>query len=206
MNTLALLKTKHKNALIITAHPDDESLFMGGTIAEFKRWSWRLLCVTDCDERYNMARRMELLRACGIYAKHGSRIEPFMLGVTKRNGSFNKAEITEKINDFLRLAGGQDVIFTHDKAGEYGHKTHRLVHDAVRDAGLDGIYTFFCAGTGLRDKNGESVTLSDGSLSVKRQAVSLYQKGSQKTNLSRLRYIVNSALTSNIEIFRRFHY
>ena len=53
MPHLKELKKSQMKALIIAAHPDDESLFMGGTIAEFKKWRWAVLCVTDCDGRYN---------------------------------------------------------------------------------------------------------------------------------------------------------
>ena len=203
MRSLNELKKIPKMALIITAHPDDESLFMGGTIAEFNKWSWRILCVTDCDERYNMRRRTELLRACGIYKRHGSRIEPFMLGITKQRHRFDKAEITGKIKDFLYLAGKPDIVFTHNKMGEYGHKTHRLIHNAVNEAGLSNAYTFSYGESGSHRNDAELVRLSDTSLFAKREAISLYLKGSQKTNLSRLRYIVDSAFNMGTEVFYR---
>jgi len=208
MQSLNELKKIHKTALIITAHPDDESLFMGGTIAEFKKWNWRILCVTDCDERYNMRRRTELLRACGIYKRHGSRIEPFMLGVTRWRHRFDKAEIAGKIKDFLHLAQRPGVVFTHNKTGEYGHNTHRLIHSAVNEMGISNVYTFSYGESGAQRRDMDLVRLSDRSLFAKREAISLYLKGSQKTNLSRLRYIVDSAFNADTEVFHRpkWHY
>lgn len=204
MRSLGELQIIHKNALVITAHPDDESLFMGGTIAEFKNWSWRILCVTDCDERYNAIRRKELLCACNIYKKHGSRIEPFMLGITKQKRCFDKTEIAEKIKDFLRLAQSPDIVFTHSKIGEYGHNTHRLIHSVVNETGLNNIYTFSSGESGSPRKDTDTVRLSDRSLFAKREAISLYLNGSQKTNLSRLRSVVDSAFNADTEVFHRF--
>jgi len=204
MQPLKELRKVNINALVITAHPDDESLFMGGTIAEFKKWRWQILCVTDCDKRHNKIRRNELLGACGIYKKHGSKVEPFMLGILKKNGRFSKAEIIRSIKDFLRGSNGPDIVFTHSKTGEYGHKTHKLVHDAAVEAGLRRIYTFSYNKAGLKHSSGmESVKLSSRSFCVKRQAIELYLKGSQKTNLAPLRRVVDNALNSRVEAFHR---
>jgi LmbE family N-acetylglucosaminyl deacetylase len=201
------LRKKRQNALIITAHPDDESIFMGGTIAEFKKWNWRILCVTDCDEKHNMRRRKELLSVCRIYKRHNNKIEPFMLGVTKKNGRFSKAEITGKIRNFLRKTGSPDIVFTHNKMGEYGHKTHRLIHRAVLDIGFRRVYGFSYRKSGEGYCKGlESVRLSDQSLSIKKRAIRIYLEGSQKTNLSRLKRIVDNALNSIIEAFYRCYY
>jgi len=132
MRSLKTLKKSRKKALVIAAHPDDESLFIGGTMAEFKRWRWVVLCVTDCDERYNRRRRRELLRACRIYERGGSDVRPFMLGVVRQKGRFSRKEIKKQIGDFIGEFGPFDIVFTHDSKGDYGHKTHKLIHDVVK--------------------------------------------------------------------------
>lgn len=200
--TLRKLKNRRKDALIITAHPDDESIFMGGTIAEFKKWRWRLLCVTDCDKRYNARRRRELLRACGIYKKGGTEITPFMLEVVKENGRFRKKEIAYKLKHFILNHPKPDIVFTHNKRGEYGHKTHKLVNRIVKTSGLRHIYTFsFGAGPKNSRQMPEKVSLSGQSLLIKKRAVRMYLKGSQKTNLSRLKYLVGWTLKAREEWF-----
>lgn len=204
MPPLRELQKVSKSALVITAHPDDESIFMGGTIAEFKKWRWHILCATDCDERYNKTRREELLRVCRIYKMHGSKVEPFMLGVVKKKGRFSKAEIIGKIKDYLRTHRRPDIVFTHNITGEYGHKTHKLIYKAVTEAGLRNIYTFSCGAPAVKYRSRtEPVKLSRRSFSVKRQAVRLYIKGSQRSNLSRLRRVVDNALSSPCETFYR---
>ena len=136
------IKDTGKNALIITAHPDDESIFMGGTIAEFKRWRWSVLCMTDCDTRFNKRRQEELLAVSQIYERNGVTFTPYMLGIKKRNGRFSKKEIFRKLKDFIHTYDKPDIIFTHNKNGEYGHKTHKLVNEIVKKAGLGNVYTF----------------------------------------------------------------
>lgn len=206
MASLKELRKIKRDALVIIAHPDDESIFAGGTIAGFKKWRWRILCVTDCDERYNKIRRKELLRACRIYRKYGSKVEPFMLGIVKKKGRFSRAEIVNKIKDYLRKSKYPDLVFTHNRTGEYGHKTHKLIHDTVKEIGFRNIYTFsddipnsrYC-------KKIESVRLSHRSFAVKKRIVSLYAKGSQRSNFSRLRQVVDKALNFRVEAFHK-HY
>jgi hypothetical protein len=206
MPTLEALKRSSKRALIIAAHPDDESLFMGGTIAEFKKWRWTILCITDCDERYNKKRRRELLRVCQIYNRNGTHVKPAMLGVVKKSSRFLKVEAVNKIRDFIDELGPFDIIFTHNKKGEYGHKTHILIHEAVKRLKLPNIYYFMkptkeylYPPLAAKQPKRIQIKLSPKSRRAKRQALNIYLRGSQKTNLSRLKRVVNRAINNKIE-------
>lgn len=205
MNFLKRLRRQGRKALIIAAHPDDESLFMGGTIAEFKRWRWTVLCVTDCDERYNSRRRQELLKACGIYAGGGSRITPFTLGIVKKKAQFSKVEVSKGIEGFIDEFGPFDIVFTHGDRGDYGHRTHKLIYDVVNGLGLPNLYIFVTPyKEGLKSrKNIQLIDLSPKSRLIKRRAIDVYLKGSQKTNLSKLKILISYALNTKEEGFIR---
>jgi len=210
MQSIEDLKNLNKSALIIAAHPDDESLFMGGTIAELKRWRWTILCVTDCDKRYNKRRRREFLRVCRIYNRTGSRVKPIMLGVVKRKGRFSKNEVKKRIGDFIEKFGPFDIVFTHSATGDYGHKTHRLIHNIVKELRPPNLYSFF---TPLQKKfasllqkkvpsNIQLIKLSPASRRTKRQTLDTYLKGSQKSNLLKLKRLINYALNTKAEHFK----
>lgn len=200
--SLVCIKSIKKNALAVIAHPDDEVIFMGGTIAEFKKWSWRVLCVTDCDARFNSRRQKELLAVSRLYRKNGVAFKPYMLGMVKKNGRFSKEEMLCRINAFICTHDMPDIVFTHNKNGEYGHKTHKMVNRAVKMAGLGNVYTFsFGLGQKIGNNRQECVRLSKRSISIKKRAIGLYLKGSQKTNLSRMKPLVDFAISAKEERF-----
>ena len=210
MQSIKDLKNLNKRALIIAAHPDDETIFMGGTIAEFKGWRWTILCVTDCDERYNKRRRREFLQACRIYNRGGGKVKPVMLEVVKRKGRFSNSEVKKRIGDFIERFGPFDIIFTHERRGDYGHKTHRLIHNIVKELRPPNLYSFF---TPLQKKfapllqkivpsNIQLIKLSPASRRTKRQALDTYLKGSQKSNLLKLKRLINYALNTKAEYFK----
>lgn len=196
------LKRIRKKALIIVAHPDDETLFMGGTIAEFKRWRWGVLCVTDCDERYNKRRCQELLQVCHIYNRNGSYVKPCMLGIVKRKGRLLKDEVIKKIRDFIEEYGPFDIVFTHNKKGEYGHRTHMLIHNVVDKLSLSNVYNFMPLMAKPTNYT-QAAELSPKSRRIKRQALNIYLNGSQKTNLSRIKRSVGYAKNTTKECFDR---
>ena len=207
------LKNFRKRALVIAAHPDDETLFMGGMIAEFKKWYWTVICVTDCDERYNRARIRELMRVCGIYNEAGGRVKAVTLGIKKNRERSFKTEVRSAIRAAVRSLGSFDIVFTHDAKGDYGHKTHKLVHQAVSTLNLRNVYNFVsfyddgaCRNKPARRKrHAGSVRLSAGARRIKKLALDVYLKGSQKTNLSRLNRLVKTAYTARSEHFHKYN-
>ncbi|MEA3306143.1 MAG: hypothetical protein U9R52_04950, partial [Candidatus Omnitrophota bacterium] len=166
----------------------------------------------DCDKRYNRQRREELLKACRIYNRNGSKVKAVMLGIVKRGNRLQKFGAVRKIKIFLDNSGTRDMVFTHNKDGDYGHKTHKFVHNAVKMLRIPNIYNFYPAlykepaskAAGIKPrKNVDAVRLSTKSLSIKRQVLHMYLNGSQKTNLSKIKKIVRHALTSKTESFYR---
>lgn len=154
------------------------------------------------DARFNGRRRKELLGVSEIYKRNGSFVTPFMPGIIKKSGRFSKGEMLYKLRAFIRARGKPDIVFTHNRNGEYGHRTHKLVNEIVKRAGLGNIYTF---SFGIKPKNGHNgedvVDLSNRSMAIKKQAIRLYLKGSQNTNLSRIKGLLERAMTAKEEKF-----
>ena len=206
MHSLKDFKKKCVEALIVTAHPDDESLFIGGMISQFKKWQWTILCVTDCDRRYNKKRQEELEAASRIYKRSGSHVKTFTLGVIKRKKRFSKNEIKKKIGDFIKGHGPFDLVFTHNRKGDYGHKTHKLIHNAVFKLKIKNVYNFYVPIGTKRSKYIDSINLTPESWRIKKKAMDVYLKGSQKTNLSRLKKLLTRILSRRSESFYRANY
>jgi len=120
--------------LVLVAHPDDELLFMGGTIPHYGV-TLKKRVVTCYMTSSNTTRSSELLN--GLWSM-GVRTYPLI-------GPFRDAFST-KLKDGYVKWGGKDkvrtyvmgvirklkpaVVVTHDVNGEYGHGAHRVCADA----------------------------------------------------------------------------
>ena len=114
------------SALIIVAHPDDETIWMGGTILMHPDVNWTIfsLCRLSDDDR-----RPKFRRVCRRY---GARS---VMADLEDEGIMGVRESVDKIAQLIkqRLSGQHfDYIFTHGKNGDYGHKRHIGVHRAVK--------------------------------------------------------------------------
>ena len=123
MNEMTL--QDNKKALVVIAHPDDETIWMGKTITQNKKIAWTIfsLCrASDQDRAPKFKRVCEYYGARSIIADFDDD-NKLNLEDAKKEA---KKIILEKI-DFNEF----DYIFTHGANGEYGHERHIAIHLAI---------------------------------------------------------------------------
>ena len=122
----------NKKALAVVAHPDDETIWMGGTIARNKKIAWTIFSLCRASDR---DRAPKFKRVCEYYgAKRiiGDLDDEGKLSLEEAKQGAKKI-ILEKIdlNEF-------DYIFTHGANGEYGHERHIAVRLAIDELIKEG--------------------------------------------------------------------
>ena len=141
----ALAELHPRRALVVVAHPDDESWLFGGSIATWSRSAAvRVLCVTDGGgggDRRGVAqgelavaevRRHELAAACAALGAELARLDLPDGGLVTFPVERGQAVIHEQIKAFA-----PDCVVTHGPDGEYGHLDHLAVHEWVRSVWPD---------------------------------------------------------------------
>lgn len=148
--------------LVVVAHPDDETILCGGTLALMARAGAdvRYLCATRGEggevgepplcERAELGRVREQEMRCAVQALGGINVE--FLDYTDPTVGENEVlhpytddfdQLTTCLCDYIQQLRPEAVI-THGSNGEYGHPAHVLTHRAVLAAMPDDVslYTF----------------------------------------------------------------
>lgn len=121
---------KHEKPMrvaLIVAHPDDETLWAGGTILCHPEWNCFIVCLsrlTDPDRSARFYKALKILKSKGVMGDMDDGPDQFPL---KGN------EVEEEIIQLLPPTN-YDLIITHDLSGEY---TRHLRHEEVGKAILN---------------------------------------------------------------------
>ncbi|MBK7843889.1 MAG: PIG-L family deacetylase [Bdellovibrionales bacterium] len=131
---------RKKSDLIITAHPDDETLFFSGLIQSRPRQRpWEVICVTDGNaDGMGRRRHRQFLRACkelGVANAHWWKYPDLY---EKR---LDVVSLIQKLKQVLT----PHRVFTHNILGEYGHPHHQDVSLAVHRAFFSKVPVFSSA-------------------------------------------------------------
>ena len=113
-----------KTIAVIVAHPDDETLWVGGTILNYPFCDWYVVCLTragDSDRSPKFHKALKYLHAKGIMGD---------LEDEPNQAPINEMELQQCILDLLPPKNF-DIIFTHNPNGEY---TRHLRHEEVSKA------------------------------------------------------------------------
>ena len=135
-------KEESKAAAVIVAHPDDETLWAGGTILSHTTWNWCIvtLCrASDGDRAPKFFQAQQVLGATGKMGDLDDGPEQKPLDETEVQGTIQK----------LLPQRHFDLVISHNPTGEYTrHIRHEEVGRAVitlwhtRQLSTDELWTF----------------------------------------------------------------
>lgn len=133
---------KNEEALVIVAHPDDETIWLSGFILKHPKINWTILSLCRATDPDRAPKFRKVCRALGARAiitdldDEGRVSERQALPEIRR---LIKQKIGEK--KFSARGGpafGWDFLFTHGANGEYGHPRHKSVHQVVKKMAKNG--------------------------------------------------------------------
>lgn len=109
---------------MIVAHPDDETLWGGVTLATENGWG--VLCLTN---RANRSRKTAFHKALSILGAHGTILDI----PDRRSDPATPADIKQIDAVVAHLLGNNKIqqVMTHGPDGEYGHSFHMLISEVV---------------------------------------------------------------------------
>jgi len=121
------LKLRSGSGLVIVAHPDDETIWMGGTILSFPHVRWTIFSLCRGDD---LDRAPRFKKACRLYGARAIISDLEDEGVMNIQESI--AQIARRIAKLVPRRRF-DYLVTHGYNGEYGHPRHKGVYRAVYD-------------------------------------------------------------------------
>lgn len=114
-------------SIAIVAHPDDETIWMGGTIMKIRSHDWTIFSLC---RRSDPDRAPKFFRVCHFY-----KAQAIMTDLDDE-GRLSFDQSVKAAKKLIKKEIGKqkfDCVFTHGPNGEYGHPLHKAVHRAVKE-------------------------------------------------------------------------
>jgi hypothetical protein len=141
--------TPGSSCAVFTAHNDDETVFMGGTILLNPHVKWYVFSAVST--------RWEGT-AEAVKRYNDNNVKSMYIQCFHLPDKDKEKEIRENIEPCYSIIMGGittqfDMVFTHNQRGEYGHEMHIMVNRVVRRVFGDKcpIWEFICPGAGNVD-------------------------------------------------------
>ncbi len=113
-----------KSVIVIVAHPDDETLWAGGTILSNPTWQWFVLCLSRKNDKDRAPRFFEALKVLNAKGVMGDLDDgPNQIPLAESEVENTILQLLPQI-DF-------DLIITHNPNGEY---TRHIRHEETSKA------------------------------------------------------------------------
>lgn len=143
-------------ALLLVAHPDDEAIFAGALMLSQPKWEWTVACMTYASHD---ARGVEFDQSIETFTDAGVNITgATMLGVHDTEGAVLAAtDYSQWRNAVEALDVRADVVYTHNRRGDYGHGHHMAVSSIAADVYPETerweFYNPYLSGVGYQDRS-----------------------------------------------------
>lgn len=148
MSTVIGFENGKKKAAVFVAHPDDETIWMGGTILTYRNWEWSIFVLSGCNGRID---RLEK-EVKTLYQDNGVslfKVKCFDLQDSDDENVVHTQGQEYLLKDKIKKIeiDSFDIIFTHNELGEYGHPQHKLLNKVLIELFPEkNIYSFICPG------------------------------------------------------------
>ncbi len=119
-----MVEIKAKNVAVIVAHPDDETLWVGGTILSHPSWNCFIVSVS---RKNDIERASKFKKALKVFKSEGNMGN---LDDGPDQNPLDEEEVEQSILDLLPVKH-YDLIISHNPNGEY---TRHLRHEEVSRA------------------------------------------------------------------------
>lgn len=130
-------------ALILTAHPDDETIFCGGTMLQYPSWNWSIICVTM---QQGTPRPQEFAKTIEMFKSFGVNIVSYTtLDKPDYNQDLSSQDFEEWKKSIKLLNTKPGMVISHNVMGEYGHKHHIAISKMAHEL-FSNIWEFVYPG------------------------------------------------------------